>query len=217
MLSSEISVLENEVKRARRYLDQRIGEARAVGARGKQIQTEVADLRVKTLSYEQASAVLSRIGEERQTAAQHQIEDLVTRGLQSIFNEDLTFHVVQAVKNKQPVVEFVVRSHMPDGQEVETEVIGARGGGLAEVVGFLLRLVVMLLSKDKQETILFLDESFGMLSAHYEVRMAEFLKEIVENTGIQVLMISHSNAFDDVADRKYRFELDHGVTKVVEY
>lgn len=215
-MTNDLTVLASEVHAARRRLDQRKGVALAIAQNGRRLQQEIEQLRIKIGNLEKASLVLTSIGEDRQAEAQHQIESLVTRGLQSVWGEDLSFHVVQSVRAKAPNVDFIIRTTMPDGSAIDTEVMSARGGGMASFVGFLLRLVVMLLSKDKQESTIFLDETFGMVSAAPEPKVAQFLREIVDKTGIQIVMVTHSEAFNEVADKRYRFSLNQGETKVKE-
>lgn len=95
------------------------------------------------------------------------IEDLVTRGLQTIFDSTLSFHIIQSVRGKTANVDFIVRTTLPESV-IETSVMDARGGGLAATIGFLLRLVVMLLrGGTKEENILILDETFAHVSAEY--------------------------------------------------
>ncbi len=211
---NELPALTREVRRVRSLYDQRIGEARAVALAGQRITAEVASFRRDIDLYERAAGLLTKIGETRQAAAQKQIEALVTQGLQSIFGEDLTFHLVQQVRGKRPEIDFLVRSRLDDGTIVDTDVMDARGGGLAATVGFLLRLVVLLLSRKRQETVLFLDETFAHVSAEYEPRLAEFLRELVDKTGVQIIMVTHSDAFSESADVRYRFSLHEGVTQV---
>ncbi len=141
----------------------------------------------------------------------HRVGGGVARGV-AAFHDDLTFHLVPVVRGNRPEVDFVVRSHL-DGQTVDTPVMDARGGGLAAIIGFLLRLVVLLLSHGK-DSVLFLDETFAHLSADFEQRLAEFLRDLVDQTGVQVIMVTHSDAFSDLADRRYRFTLTSGVTTV---
>ena len=168
-------------------------------------------------TYEKAAAVLASIGEERQQAAQVQVETLVTRGLQSVFSEELSFHIVQSMNGARPEVNFLVRSTLADGKIIETDVLSSRGGGLASVVGFLLRVVIMLLNRKAQENVILLDETFGMLSAEYEGRMAEFLRMLADEAGLQFILVTHSDAYSDLADRRYRFELNkNGTTTVKE-
>lgn len=75
----------------------------------------------------------------------------------------------------------------------------------------------MLLSKDVKEPILILDESFSHVSAEYERPLAEFIKELIDKTKVQIVMVTHSDAFSEFADKRYKFKLVKGVTKVEEF
>lgn len=200
--------------KARRTIDRQRGEAFALATQGKAVTAEIGELAQLVELHEKAAHILTAIGEDRQATAQRQIEALVTRGLQSIFSDDLSFHLVPGVRAKTPVVDFVVRSRLGDGSVVETDVMDARGGGLAATVGFLLRLVILLLSKHRQDTVIFLDETFAHVSADYLPGLIEFLKDLVAKTGVQLVMVTHDESFLDAADVIYRFELVNGVTKV---
>lgn len=87
---------------------------------------------------------------------------------------------------------------------------------MAAVVGFVLRLVVLLLTPGTQR-FLALDESFAHVSASYEPRVAEFLREVADKAEVQILLITHSDAYSDLADARYRLSLgSDGVTVVEE-
>lgn len=164
---------------------------------------------------EQVTHLLNSIAEEKQMRAQHDIEELVTRGLQTIFDDSLSFHIIQTTRGKTSIVEFVVRTTLED-RVVDTPVMDARGGGLAAVIGFLLRVVVMLLRNGaRQQNLLLLDETFAMVSSEYLPVLGDFLRSIVEETGIQIIMVTHQNEFIDSADKVYRFSQEGGRTKVV--
>lgn len=216
----------NSVRQARSQVDRETGEARAVALQGKALQLEAAGLAEQHALLDQAVGVLTRLGEERQEAAQAQIEGLVSRGLQTVFDERLSFHMVPSVKGNQANLDFVIRSEYVAGEEagvncdapmvVETPVMEARGGGMAATVGFMLRLVIMLLTPNARR-IMFLDETFAHVSAEYEPRLAEFLREVADKAGVQLLLVTHSTAYDDAADTHYHFKLlADGATEVTE-
>lgn len=182
--------------------------------RGKELTTEVDDLTTEIEELDKVTTLLNSLGEERQMSAQSAIEELVTRGLRMIFDPSLSFHIVQSVRGKTAVVEFVVRTTLGD-ESVETSVMDARGGGLASVIGFLLRLVVMLLGRDARDSnVLVLDETFGMVSAEYLDPLSQFLREVVDRTGVQIIMVTHSPALSELADRVYYFSAVGGKTLV---
>lgn len=198
---------------ARRALDRASGAAAHLAATRGRLETEINDIHHYIDVHARAAAVLTSMGEQRQADTQTKIEQLVTQGLKTIFAEDLSFHLIAGVRAKAPVVDFVVRTHLPDGSTVDTDVMDARGGGLAAIVGFLLRLIRLLLSAHGKDTVILLDETFAHVSADYEPRLAEFIRELVDTTGVQVIMVTHSDAYLDAADTRYRFELHHGQTR----
>lgn len=204
-----------QVAARQRQLDAQVGQARALAQRGQELQRRAGALQVRHDATERAVAVLGTIADERDLTARHTIEALVSRGLQAIFGEDLQFRLLSETKRDQAHVEFVVVS-MVDGKEVETSVLDARGGGLAAVVGLLLRVVIMLLGRTDKQGLLVLDETLAMLSQEYLPAAAEFLRELVDQTGIQVLMVTHQEELAETADKMYKFDLVDGVTKIRE-
>lgn len=214
---TELSDLTSRVKRARKVVDRQIAEARVIATSGKQVKEEIELASQDVDLYNKVAITLASIGETKQADAQSKIEELVTRGLTSIFSEDISFHLTQTQRGKTPEVKFSVKSRGLNGRVVETSVMDARGGGLAAVVGLLLRLVVLLLSKNTKEPILILDESFSHVSAEYEIPLAEFIKELVDKTKVQIILVTHSNAFSEYADKRYKFKTINGSTQVTEF
>jgi predicted ATPase len=202
---TDLQLLEGRVRQARNTYERRVGAAQQLGEAGLRIQAEVAQLQALQETHAKVSGLLTSLGEQAQKQAQERLEELVTRGLQVIFGTELSFHVIQSVKANQAVTEFVIRSEY-DGMTVDTSVMDARGGGMAAVTGFMIRLVVLLLTP-RARRVLFLDETFRFVSREYEGRLAEFLAEVAERAGVQLVLVTHSDAYDDVADVKYRLEL----------
>jgi len=213
---TDLQTVAARVASNRRSLDARLGEARAVLARGKELEGQIADLTSEVDDLERVSILLNSLGEEKQAAAQGTIEDLVTRGLQTIFDETLSFHIQAASKGKTSVVDFMVRSTLPSGT-VDTPVMDARGGGLAATVGFLLRVVVLMLrTQGHGKQLLVLDETFAHVSDEYLDGVAQFLREIVDRSGVQLIMVTHQETFIEHADATYRFSQINGKTKVTD-
>lgn len=211
---STLQELEFTLQAKRREHDSLSGEARMTLTRAKEVKEEIARLQEEITVLDRSGVVLNSIGEERQLKAQDTIEQLVTRGLQQIFDESLSFHIVQTVKAKAASVEFVVRTTLAGGGVVDTPVMDARGGGLAATIGFLLRVVILLLKRKTDGNILILDETFAHVSDEYLEGVGEFLRELVDKTGIQIVMVTHQPVFSEYADAVYRFSAVDGKTKV---
>lgn len=213
---TDLDSLDIRARQKRRQLDARQGEMRATLLRGKELQAEISGLAEAVETLDRTTIFLNSLGEEKQLKAQQTIEELVTRGLQTIFDETLSFHILQTVRGKTANVEFLVRTTL-DGREIETPVMEARGGGLAATIGFLLRLVVMLLDKGtRHENIMLLDETFAHVSAEYLDPLRSFLRQVVDKTGVQIVMVTHQPEFAEEADKVYRFTTQDGRTVVKE-
>lgn len=212
---TELTDLSIQVRNHRRVLDSRMGEARSVLTRGKEVQSEIAELSSAINELERVTILFNSLGEEKQIKAQETIEGIVTMGLQMIFqDETLSFHIIQSIKGKSANVDFMIRTTLP-GQVIETGVIDARGGGLAAIVGFLLRLTVMLLKDgQRKDNLLVLDETFAHVSAEYLEPLGQFLREVIDKTGIQIIMVTHQPQLGEFADAIYNFHTEGGKTIV---
>jgi DNA repair exonuclease SbcCD ATPase subunit len=192
--------------------ERRVGEARHIAHRGKEVAQEIADLEALHSALDEAIGVLNSYADSRQVELQRRIETLLTHGLQTIFGADMSFHIKQGKQGAHMTSDFLVRSKI-GGDTIDTPIMDARGGGVAAVAGFLLRLIILLL-KPNARPVMFLDETFAQLSAEYEPVLAEFMRELIEKTHVQIVMVTHSNAYSDVADKQYRFALEDGITKI---
>lgn len=213
----DIAELGVRIRNRRRELDAALGEKRSVELRAQELNDEIVELSSNISIHERANSLLNSIGEEKQYAAQEAIEQLVTRGLQTIFDDSLSFHILQDVKARRATVSFIVRSTLPGGRVVDTDVMDARGGGLAATVGFLLRLTVMLLKTDtRADNFLVLDETFAHVSVEYLDGLREFIRKVVDKTGVQILMVTHQPEFAESADKIYYLSAHDGKTSVKE-
>ena len=216
-LREDLAELQTAVAQRDRQISARETQLELLLGRRSKLQLELESLQADVATLEKSGHVLNSLGEERQIKAQTVIEGLVTRGLQQIFDDSLSFHIIQTTKGKTASVEFLVRTTLADGRAVDTPVMDARGGGLAATIGFLLRVVILLLRNGKdKENILILDETFAMVSAEYLDGLGEFLREIREKTGIQIILVTHQPEFTEYADRVFRFTTENGRTVVTE-
>lgn len=214
---SALTDLTTQVRETRRTLSVRVGEATALATRGRALEQEVAVLAAQRATADRVSGVLATIGSERDAAARAHIEGLVTAGLRAIFEENLSFHLVESTTRQTPQIDFVVRTHLPDGSSFETDVMAARGGGLAAVVGLLLRVVLILLTRasgGKAPDLLVLDETLAHLSREYLEAAGQFLRTLVDSTGLQLVMVTHQPELVEFADVSYRLRLGPDGTTV---
>lgn len=153
-----------------------------------------------------AADVIRSFSDESSERLRADIERLVTHGLRTVFEDDsLTFVVTTRVLRGATSVEFSLRSG-----DVERPILNSYGGGVAEVVAFVLRVVVTLLSGKRP--LLVLDEPFSRVSANFRPRLARFVRELVDQTNLQIIAVTHDDHLPEVADVHYSFAQVEGAT-----
>jgi hypothetical protein len=214
-VTTDLASLATAVRAARRDLDRLAGRAQQVAKDGMAAEVDIVRWSERVELCASTAALLTRIGEEAQESARVMFDDLATRALQDIFGDEFSFRLVPGESGGQVTLEPVIISRYGD-EAIETPVLEARGGGMAVVVGFVLQLVMVLLTPGARK-ILFLDETFAFVSESYTDRLAEFIAKVARGQGVQVVMITHDRTFAQYADVKVRLVLGPGgVTQVYE-
>ncbi len=130
------------------------------------------------------------------------ISELATSGLRHVIHDqEISFKIKPEQKNNRLSMEFVVEQ---DG--VEGDPIDSFGGGPAVVVSLILRLAIM--TRMKMGNLLILDESLAALANAYVPSCGRFMRELSEQTGINILMVTHNPEFLNSAHVAYEADKD---------
>lgn len=130
------------------------------------------------------------------------ISKLVTTGLRHIIHDqNINFHIRSEPKANKLHMKFVVEQ---DG--IEGDPIDSFGGGAAVVISFILRLAVM--SRMGMGNLLILDESLAALANAYVPFCGSFMKQLSEQTGVNILMVTHNEEFLKYAHTAYEGHKD---------
>jgi DNA repair exonuclease SbcCD ATPase subunit len=136
------------------------------------------------------------------------IEKVVTEGLTTIFHDQcLALEAEVSTKYNKVSIDFVLAQIGKD--IVKGEPLDSFGGGVSSVVSLLLRLLTMM--KMKKYPILLLDETLAALSDEYIDAAGKLLRSLSEKTGLDILLITHKQAFLDHAHNSY-----HGQEEILE-
>lgn len=125
------------------------------------------------------------------------IGDLVTTGLQHVVHDQaLTFRIKQEMKFNRLSMRFVI-----DDDGVEGDPLASFGGGAVLTASLILRLAIM--SRLNMGNLLLLDESMHALANKYVPAAAAFMRRLSEQTGINILMVTHNEEFLNHAHTAY--------------
>lgn len=149
---------------------------------------------------EQAARFLAQFADDRQAHVIETIQNIASVGLSQVFDEPIELRIEQVVRARRIEMDVKVKTG-----DLETSILDARGGGLAAVAGFLLRASVLLLTPGARK-MLVLDEVFSQLSADYVPRLAQFLSELSEKSGLQIILVTHDATLSEAADKIIRIE-----------
>lgn len=205
----------NAYETRRTAFTSRVGEAVAVEEQAKDLTAKADALLVEHATAERVAALFQSYSDAEHEDLRKRVGDLVTMGLQSVFGPELSFRLLPGVSRGQATIEFEVVSEY-EGEELSSPILEARGGGVAALVGVLLRVVVIALHPDHRRKLLVLDESLGMVSREYHAGVAELLRRLVDEVGIQIILITHAPEQGDTADKAYRLSHDGDRTIVHE-
>lgn len=151
---------------------------------------------------EKARELLNALVNHKKRTTLDKIESLVTFGLQTIFeNPNYAFKVNTSIVRKQVAYTFTLSEGGHDSENI-TE---TRGGGVVNVVSFLLALVVQLML-DPKARFFILDEKFANVSSMFVPNIADLLATLAKRMNVQFLQVSHQDALTESSDVVYNVQ-----------
>jgi DNA repair exonuclease SbcCD ATPase subunit len=131
------------------------------------------------------------------------IEGIVSDGLRRVFNND---QIGLLIEKKETARGNSYRLLVKKGETVGNP-MDSFGGGVQNVVAFLLRII--LIKRFKLAPFIALDEQFSNVSPEYQPKVSEMLKTL-SKLGFTILAISHQPTITSAADSIYEVLVDDG-------
>ncbi|HCO18913.1 ATPase [Gudongella oleilytica] len=168
---------------------------------------EEQDILEKVMSLFQMTSQFAR------DQAKNQIEALVTKCLQYIFDSSVEFQIeLDELRNKASA-EFYVVNNTKDFF-LKTKPEQSRGGGVVDIVSLALRISFLQTHKPPISGPLILDEPAKHVSEEYIHNVGDFLKQTSEIFNRQVIMVTHNSHLAALSNSAYRVEYS-GNTSIV--
>lgn len=177
-------------------------------------QNKIQEHNINLVNVAKAIEVLQTATEARREELRDRVETLVTRGLRAVFKrQDFEFVFKVSLKRDIFGVYPVLRSDFGEHQ-IEESIADGHGGGVADVVSFILKVIILSLARPKIAPLMILDESFKHVSPAYLRGVSGLIKELAETANIQFIMVTHKPELLDSADVIYKSSLnDDGTTE----
>ncbi len=182
---------------------------------------EIRNEKIKTLKYlneeqdilEKVMSLFQMTSQFARDQAKNQIEALVTKCLQYIFDSSVEFQIeLEELRNKASAEFYVVNSTKDFFLKTKPE--QSRGGGVVDIVSLALRISFLQTHKPPISGPLILDEPAKHVSEEYIHNVGDFLKQTSEIFNRQVIMVTHNSHLAALSNSAYRVEYS-GNTSIV--
>lgn len=166
------------------------------------LQTEESNFSHKSELYQKCSEIFKTWLEDSMKKNVDSISELATTGLRHVIHDQkLTFNIKQEPKYNRLAMRFVLEDNGVEGDPIQSY-----GGGAAVIISFVLRIAVM--SRMKMANLLILDESLPALSSAYVPAAGAFIRQLAEETGINILLVTHNPDYLNHAHTAYEGRKD---------
>lgn len=136
---------------------------------------------------------------------QQGLAGVVSRGLTSVFGEEINVLLHTTTFRDTTSIELLIEQGA-----LTTEVKGAKGGSLVQVLSFLLKVLMLISARPALHRTMVLDEPFAMVSREYRPRLCELLTELNARLGVQFIIVTHEPELVDCAKLAYEIKQQDG-------
>lgn len=198
-MQSEIKQLEDQFEEFTQRVGRLQGEYNTLLTQQNDSDILINKLKEDEESYTKAVELLSLVQKVTRDKIKESFEMIVTHALNYIFDSDqYSFHLVFGRRGNLQELNFAVQT--PDKNE-PLDPMTTDAGGVLNIISFALRIVLMEVAHPKINGFIISDESFANLSEDYVDRAGQFLKEINQKMGRQIIAISHQPKMLESADK----------------
>lgn len=160
---------------------------------------------------DQSITILTKLAELKRQDLEERVESILTYALTSVFEQPYQFKILSSLRGNQIRMEFKIEKN-----GAETDIIEGQGGGIVDVVSFVLRVVNLLMYKPNVRKLIILDEFGKHISREYLPNVASLIKELSDKTQIQFLIVTHASELIECGDVTYHTNINsQGYTSLI--
>ena len=188
------------------------GEVKTLEVENKQLMGQIQELALENMQYEETVKLsadsinlIDKVSLLKRNTIKTKVERVITEGLKSVYGADYSVEFEYQTKNNRTSAEMLLNKN-----GIKRNMDGF-GGGVADVIAFSLKLLVML-SIGTCDRILVSDEPGKHMDMERVQKFFQFVQFVSKRMNTQIIMCSHHQCSRDYADRLYRLQLKGDVT-----
>jgi exonuclease SbcC len=171
----------------------------------------IAELETEIDHTTKAQIIIQKVAQETQNQFKINVNALVTTALGIVFENDAYEFEIDFVTRRGKTEADIWFIHS-NGKKLDP--MASSGGGAVDIAAFAARVALWNLSGPKTRPIIVLDEPFRFLSANLQPLASAMVKEISQELGIQIIMVTHNESLLENADHVIRVEKAGQISKI---
>lgn len=203
----DMSYLEDRLIEIRGFIAKESGKKEKLIEQVNESRLELNEILDNIELLEKVVILYQKTSEFAREQAKVQIESLVSKCLQFIFESNIEFVIeIEELRNKANAEFYVVTEN--EDIVIKTKPELSRGGGVVDIVSLALRIAFLQIHKPSIEGPLILDEPAKHVSDEYIFNVADFLKQTSDMFNRQIIMVTHNQHLSQISNYSYHVELD---------
>lgn len=212
---TKIEDLDNYLVEAKNHLSREQGRSDKLKEQLESNNSSVIKINLELDLLSKVSILFQKTSEFAREQAKSQIESLVTKCLQFVFDSDIKFLIeIEELRGKANA-EFYVVNEVEDIL-IKTKPELSRGGGVVDIVSLALRIAFLQIHKPRIQGPLILDEPAKHVSEEFVFNVADFLKQTSELFNRQIIMVIYNNHLAAIGINAHKVELKGSISSVME-
>lgn len=201
-----IGSLENELSKLKDYIAKQEGKKEKLVEQLANNSSKMKEINIEIDKLEKVSIIFQKTSEFAREQSKKQIETLVTKCLQYVFETNIEFVIeIEEMRNKANA-EFYVINEVED-TIIKTKPELSRGGGVVDIISLAIRIAFLQIHKPQIQGPLILDEPAKHVSEDYIFNVGDFLRQTSEMFNRQIIMVTHNHHLSNISNNAFRVQL----------
>jgi len=201
----------------RTKLERRKGQRDSAIASVQETRTKLTKAKRRQERLHEAQQIIQTVAQATQADLEYRVSELVSLALSATFEETYNLHL--DFVSRRGGTEADISISRGNHEECKIHPLRSGGGGICDITSLALRLSVCSLRRPALSGVYILDEPFKNISdpsRKLHEKVAKMLRQVVDQLGVQIIMITLNPEMIDIADKTFRVTRKNRVSKVKE-
>ena len=197
------------MEKYRQYLEQEKGQYKALRSSLQEEEKRLIKTSKKLRDIEKAIPLVQLVVQQTQEELRYHLSELVTLALNAVFEDPYEFSIDFVTRRGKTEADLTFNRRGTSISPFESS-----GGGAIDVASFALRIALWKVHSGEISNTLIFDEPGRFISIDKQEKFGTMMKMLSDKLGLQFILITHSNALVQSADKVFKVEQKKGISRV---